>query len=116
MPSAHLVLEDGAHRFDAFHAPQFRRELGTAGVPMATSSPFPVQSIGPLDRRQADAIERALASNGVRAVIRRGRCRSGTFVTFLIGAEHTPSQIGMTTRLVAALLAAGPGLTVIARR
>jgi 8-amino-7-oxononanoate synthase len=81
---------------------RFRTTLAAAGVMTATPSLFPIQSVGPFDRSDALAIQRHLAQRGVRAVLRRGKCRRGAFLSFIVTSHHTGPQVEAAARIVAA--------------
>ena len=71
---------------------RFRRRLAAAGV-RPRGGLFPVQTVGALNGRPAEALHARLEAAGVRTVLLAGRGGKEALVGFLITAAHRPDDI-----------------------
>lgn len=78
----------------------FRRRLRAVGL-TATGGLFPVQTIDALPTGQTAEIHESLAGMGVKAILRRDRCRPGVLLSFILNARHTPAMIDLAVRRLA---------------
>ena len=98
---------------NAWYGDSLRRELWllverfrrlTAGLGLRTAeSSFPVQTL-PFAGRGAAALHRRLLACGIRTVLQAGGCRTGSAVSFVITAAHTPSDIDRAVGVLASCL------------
>ena len=81
------------------HRPQkvrsLRNRLRDLGLSV-NGLPFPVVSI-PLPGSDAQGWWSQLQSAGIRAVLQQSRCKRGVMLTFLVRADHTPTDLDRLT-------------------
>jgi 8-amino-7-oxononanoate synthase len=79
---------------------RFRRGLREIGL-SAGGGLSPVQNLGISAGLDPAALQRRLQAAGVDAVLRRGKCRPGRFLTFLLRADQAPEEIDRTVEALA---------------
>lgn len=78
---------------------RFRRRLREIGL-TARGGLFPIQTLDPIAACDGAQLHRRLLAGGVRAVLHRGRGRSGPVVSFLITALHAPAAIDQAVGVI----------------
>ena len=104
--AAEAALAINRERGDALRARlaerviRFRAGLRNAGLASACGL-SPVQNLEIPSGLDPEALWRRLWASGIRAVLRRGKCRPGPFLTFLLRADHTPEEIDRAVEALA---------------
>jgi 8-amino-7-oxononanoate synthase len=94
------VCGDALRRRLANLVGHFRNRLRAVGL-TAIGGVFPVQTIAGLPAGQVAEIHESLAGTGVKAILRRDRCRPGVRLTFIVNARHTHEMIDQAVRRLA---------------
>ncbi|MFL6289567.1 MAG: aminotransferase class I/II-fold pyridoxal phosphate-dependent enzyme [Thermoanaerobaculia bacterium] len=82
---------------------RFRAGLRDAGLGSAGGL-SPVQNLEIPAGLDPAALWRRLEASGVHAVLRQGKCRPGSFLTFLLRADHRPEEIDRAVEACARVL------------
>lgn len=93
-------LGDEARARLAEKVARFRRRLRESGL-RSEGGLSPVQNLRVAAGLDPAALWQRLRESGVQAVLRKGKCRPGLFLTFLLRADQSPEEID---RAVAALV------------
>lgn len=70
-----------------------RLRRGIGDERLETTGIFPLQTLAPIPGLHPGALHRHLLEDHVRAFVHRSRCQSGSRVSLVINAGHTPNQI-----------------------
>jgi 8-amino-7-oxononanoate synthase len=90
---------DGLRRKLWILVARFRRSVADAGLPVAGDA-FPVQTLF-LAGHEASRLHRCLLAHGIHAVLQAGGCRTGSALSFVITAAHTPADIDWAAGVLA---------------
>ncbi|HEY6320322.1 MAG TPA: pyridoxal phosphate-dependent aminotransferase family protein, partial [Thermoanaerobaculia bacterium] len=82
---------------------RFRRCLAAAGLG-ASGGMSPVQDLDLPAGVDAAALHRRLRAAGVAAVLRRGACRPGPLLSFVLRADHEPEDVERAAAAVVRLI------------
>jgi 8-amino-7-oxononanoate synthase len=82
---------------------RFRRRLAAAGI-ATRGGASPVQDLDVPAGVDAAALHRRLLAAGVAAVLRRGACRPGPLLSFVLRADHEPAEIERAAATVIRLI------------
>jgi 8-amino-7-oxononanoate synthase len=79
---------------------RFKRGLREFGL-TTVGGLFPVQTLARISAERAAELAGLLEERGVKAILRRDRCKNGARLSFVISAPHTPRIIDLAVRSLA---------------